>query len=410
MKNFHLGKLFSILLLVLTVSACIEDEPTDSTTGNVVFKSFKIELFQTGGANDRVLAESTWEHVYRESATIAIENKADGQQYSLDYNPNDFTNPYQITLPVGDYVFSSVVEGGDFEAFLPFEVTGEFTLGSESMDIVLDATTDYGLVTVKNQYVSSAVISTGGNTPVELALLGDGSYRFIYARGGTPAKLEITESFSGTTIIRDLTIGTSNQYNFILELVKEDVNVINLLMAGPFAYEEEVILIGSAPEPEPALELVVGMAYQGGIIGYILQAGDPGYVAGETHGLIAAPSDQGEAEWGCQGTTIGGTSTALGSGAANTAAIVAGCGTAGIAARLADDLDLNGYSDWYLPSRAELEKLYLNRGAIGGFSSRRYWSSSESSSQGAWVVWFDGDDTDFYGKSLMSLVRAVRSF
>jgi len=98
MKNFHLGKLVPILLLVVTMSACIE-EPTDSTTGNVVFKNLKVELFQTGGANERVLDdESTWQNVYKESATIAIENKADGQQYSLDYNPNDFTNPYQITL------------------------------------------------------------------------------------------------------------------------------------------------------------------------------------------------------------------------------------------------------------------------------------------------------------------------
>ncbi|MBK6346528.1 MAG: hypothetical protein IPF68_11435 [Bacteroidales bacterium] len=45
--------------------------------------------------------------------------------------------------------------------------------------------------------------------------------------------------------------------------------------------------------------------------------------------------------------------------------ILAGCAEAGIAARICGDLVLNGFSDWYLPSIDELNKLYQNRARIG---------------------------------------------
>ncbi len=130
-----------------------------------------------------------------------------------------------------------------------------------------------------------------------------------------------------------------------------------------------------------AASLTVGNSYGGGIVAYIYVSGDPGYVSGEVHGLIAAPNDQSTGiQWGCYGAPSVTTSTALGTGAANTAAISTTCG-AGTAARLCDDLVLGGYSDWCLPSRDELEKLYLNQALIGGFSTAMfsyYWSSTGS--------------------------------
>ena len=150
--------------------------------------------------------------------------------------------------------------------------------------------------------------------------------------------------------------------------------------------------------------LSIGMQYEGGIIFYLDSTGQ--------HGLICAPNDQGSFQWGCYGTNIVGTSTGFGTGQVNTSFILAGCSTRPIATSVCDDLVLNGYSDWFLPSKDELQLMYSNLHVqgIGGFLNTEYYSSSQYSPTDAWVVHFgDGRMLDHYRLHNFQ-VRAVRAF
>ena len=167
---------------------------------------------------------------------------------------------------------------------------------------------------------------------------------------------------------------------------------------------------------------------------WVLQIGDEGpaggivfYDKGEYSDgwryLEAAPASTewtGKA-WGGRHTEVGAGAqgTAIGTGAANTEAIVTTYGDEephqdrdDYAARLAADLIQGGFDEWFLPSRDELNLMYenLHEQGLGDFGGAEYWSSSEFDATVAREQRFQDGTQQVSSKSLSGGVRAARAF
>lgn len=156
-------------------------------------------------------------------------------------------------------------------------------------------------------------------------------------------------------------------------------------------------------EPEP---LALGQNYQGGIIIFLDDMGE--------HGLIAATTDQHTNIAWCPGScsVTNSTATAPGSGKPNTESIIAVQKSGNYAAYICDQLVHNGYDDWFLPSKDELQILYVQKesGRIGNFLAEEYWSSTEQNNDRAWLQHLGNGSASAELKVNAACIRAMREF
>lgn len=171
------------------------------------------------------------------------------------------------------------------------------------------------------------------------------------------------------------------------------------------------ISFSSCKDDDIDKELAIGDEYAGGIIFYL---------DGSNGGFVCAKIDQNSGngiQWSeNQNSTTGAIGTAVGTGQANTNAIINDAGlNSDYAARICGELDLEGYSDWFLPSKDELDLMYQNlhnaTSSIGNFQNNFYWSSTEDDAGDAWLQEFNSEGGQYYNsKDAAYMVRAVRAF
>ena len=142
------------------------------------------------------------------------------------------------------------------------------------------------------------------------------------------------------------------------------------------------------------------------------------------HYLEAAPNDMAiELAWassafipsdlpggtGDSWTDITGTATGIGTGRKNTDVILAIDADAP-AAKACNDYNNGGKTDWFLPSKDELNQLYVNRTSVGNMGTSEYWSSSQIDNRSPWDQYFTNGNQYNDSKSWPFSVRAVRAF
>jgi hypothetical protein len=85
------------------------------------------------------------------------------------------------------------------------------------------------------------------------------------------------------------------------------------------------------------------------------------------------------------------------------------------ATKYAGELDAYGHQDWHLPTKGELNVLFNNRAAIGGFNvtgsdlAGWYWSSSQINRRLALVQRFSDGSQNLNSKGNHSSLRRVRT-
>jgi len=182
--------------------------------------------------------------------------------------------------------------------------------------------------------------------------------------------------------------------------------IIALLLIASIGCQKESVKTSAVSQSNSSNAVAafqIGQHYNGGTIFYINSTGQ--------HGLIASVTDLStEAAWN-NGYNIvtGATGVTVGSGRSNTEKIVVAQGkTVGYAALLCWQYRSEGFGNWYLPSKRELDLLYQQRAVLG--MPDQYWSSSEVSRGKAWDQEFGGGFQFKDTKSFTLNVRAISSF
>lgn len=160
----------------------------------------------------------------------------------------------------------------------------------------------------------------------------------------------------------------------------------------------------------------IGELFGGGIVFHTYQVKD-----GSTHGLILSLNDlQAEVKWGPLDIDVESSENSW-DGQANTSAIMMSIRDTNFAAGVCDIYKIQEFEDWYLPSILELNALWGNLYDVNRVLSETkdaalvnpslYWSSTESNDKSAWFFsFFDGKPSNYYDKSSLLSVRAIREF
>jgi uncharacterized repeat protein (TIGR02543 family) len=365
---FKYFSLFFILIALVFITGC------SGTPGAVPIITFFSAVPSTITAGE----SSTLSWSVTDATSVTIDNGVG----TVALSGSTTVSPVTTTT----YTLTATNTAGSVTATTTVTVSSELTItyngnGNTAGTIPVD---------LSSPYQSGATVTVLGNTG-DLIRINDGGTSYRFTGWNTKADGSGSDQAEGSTFI----MGASNiiLYAHWTPYVLRDIGP-----AGGYIfydkgnyYKADFRIVKAAPDPVPITPTYSDWRY-----------------------LEAAPSDQStSAEWGCDMKSISGADgTAVGTGEQNTIDIETGCTIPGTAADICANLNLGGYTDWFLPSKDELYLMYINLkfSGVGGFADYGYWSSSEFDGDDAWVQYFFNGAQLYDSKDYMYRVRAVRAF
>jgi hypothetical protein len=250
-----------------------------------------------------------------------------------------------------------------------------------------------------------AVIIAGSGTSASVreGVGNQASGNFSFAGGGQSNTSGSDHSFVGGGLSNSITPGTIAPSVETFALTGNSGTSFNTV--GSVGY------IFPPVSPAPTGYTVGSSNYSelGGTIGYILQPGDPGYSDAAIQGLVYY-SYSGPAVFSNISPVTTVTGTAIGTGAANTAALYAELGADSPVINNVVNYVAYGFSDWYLPSIDELSALSANANIIGLYPYYNYFSSSLYDPSNVWYQNPSGGGQQFTSVPTSMTYPLVRSF
>lgn len=374
------------------------------------------------------------------TANIAVDNSGNVQNITATITLNDVNElslqDFSITIdenPTDGQIIGTVQSSGGTAT--GFSITSQAPNGALNVDANTGelSVADPTLFDFETNPTITATVSANGSLNTASITINLNDIDEIVAQD---VNLTINENPSNGDIIGSLQATSGSNLTYIISsqnpagafTINQNTGEISVADATLFDYETNPNMLatisisnGSYSVSKNAFVALndvheVGEFKFGGVIFWI----DPS--SNNSSGLVCAITDQGIAKWGCSNLNItGANGTVIGTGESNTLAIVTNCSETGIAASLTSDLSLNGYNDWFLPSKFEIDYLYSNRNVVnttisanGGtlINSGSYWSSSQNGSPStrAWYRDFSNGGASTTFKVATLKVRAIRAW
>ncbi|MBS9525271.1 fibrobacter succinogenes major paralogous domain-containing protein [Litoribacter alkaliphilus] len=231
---------FLFIVLITFLFSCTQEVDTESPIGVVKLSGLFVEDFQNHLPASRVIEMSEWIHIYPEEVDLVLTHTGTNESFTISYDPNNFGQGYQFSLPVGDYTYISEVEGEMTSPYLPYSASGNLAVTDQGAELILEATTDYGLLTLNSQEFEQAEVNAGSGYEYFFSL-PERNVHYIYIRNGREGTVRATQGEE--SIEAEFAVGRYQHFHFVPRYDYGNLNVIGLEL-GEFSLEEHGIPVG----------------------------------------------------------------------------------------------------------------------------------------------------------------------